>query len=255
MPLVSIKSFAPQGMPCSGPRYLPCFSSRSSCCACARARSAQSVITQCNLGSSRCRRASDISVSSAQLTCCERISAASVGMSAYARSSSFGGRSAFGTGRTRGVILHSRTCMPGSSGSNANASASPFARGTPRTAAYPSRWSSSVRGISFSSDSLNSIPSTRPSAWMSSILVTGGFCGSCAEGIAGAALFGAGAGGVCNRTSASVSNSIPRVYGARLIAAKPVNTVPVQFFAGFRSVAGSCFAPRGNPQRIGLAPY
>ena len=54
MPAVSSRSFAPQGMPCSGPRYWPAAISRSACLACASARSRVSVMTQRSLGSKRC---------------------------------------------------------------------------------------------------------------------------------------------------------------------------------------------------------
>ena len=43
MPLVAKRSFAPHGIPCSGPRYLPLLISRSACAAWARASSSVSV--------------------------------------------------------------------------------------------------------------------------------------------------------------------------------------------------------------------
>ena len=54
MPAVSSRSLPPQGMPCSGPRYLPAAISRSACLACASARSRVRVMTQRSLGSKRC---------------------------------------------------------------------------------------------------------------------------------------------------------------------------------------------------------
>ena len=47
IPLVSKRSFTPNGMPCSGPRYLPALISRSALAACASASSSVSVTTQC----------------------------------------------------------------------------------------------------------------------------------------------------------------------------------------------------------------
>src|SRR3954466_12721060 len=46
IPLVSNRSLTPNGMPCSGPRYLPALISLSAAAACARARSSVSVTTQ-----------------------------------------------------------------------------------------------------------------------------------------------------------------------------------------------------------------
>ena len=53
---VSSTSFAPQGMPCSEPRYRPASISRSACWACERARSLVRVMTQCSLESNFCKR-------------------------------------------------------------------------------------------------------------------------------------------------------------------------------------------------------
>src|SRR5258708_2160452 len=63
-PLTASRSFAPHGMPCSGPLYLPLLISESRARACARARSSVSVMTQCNCGSYFLRRPRYISVSS-----------------------------------------------------------------------------------------------------------------------------------------------------------------------------------------------
>ena len=46
IPLVSNRSFTPNGMPCSGPRYLPALISLSAAAACASASSSVSVTTQ-----------------------------------------------------------------------------------------------------------------------------------------------------------------------------------------------------------------
>src|ERR1019366_3758134 len=56
MPAVSTRSLAPQGMPCSGPRYLPDLISLSACLACVSANSRVSVITQRSFGSKRASR-------------------------------------------------------------------------------------------------------------------------------------------------------------------------------------------------------
>ncbi len=50
-PFTASKSFAPHGMPCSGPRYFPAAISRSASFACARARSSVKVMTKCSTGS------------------------------------------------------------------------------------------------------------------------------------------------------------------------------------------------------------
>ena len=56
MPAVSSRSFTPNGMPCSGPRYLPAAISRSACFACASACSSVSVMMQLIFGLSRLMR-------------------------------------------------------------------------------------------------------------------------------------------------------------------------------------------------------
>src|SRR3954465_12494720 len=48
IPLVSNRSFTPNGMPCSGPRDLPALISLSAAAACASARSSVNVTTQCS---------------------------------------------------------------------------------------------------------------------------------------------------------------------------------------------------------------
>src|SRR5205085_9397581 len=50
-PLTASRSFAPHGIPCSGPRYLPAAISRSASLAFARARSSARVITNLRVGS------------------------------------------------------------------------------------------------------------------------------------------------------------------------------------------------------------
>jgi hypothetical protein len=50
-PFTASRSFAPQGRPCSGPRYFPAAISRSASLACAVARSSVSVITNFRTGS------------------------------------------------------------------------------------------------------------------------------------------------------------------------------------------------------------
>src|SRR5581483_493424 len=67
-PLVARRSLAPHGSPCNGPRYLPAAMSRSASFACASARSSVRLMTQCNCGSSRLRRARYISVSAVEET-------------------------------------------------------------------------------------------------------------------------------------------------------------------------------------------
>src|SRR5215467_720817 len=50
-PFTASRSFAPQGKPCSGPRYFPAAISRSASLACASARSSVRVITNFSVGS------------------------------------------------------------------------------------------------------------------------------------------------------------------------------------------------------------
>src|SRR5712671_543306 len=76
-PFTASKSFAPQGSPCSGPRYFPAAISRSASFACANARSSVSVITKCSSGSYRFKRARYIWVRSVEETLRVRTSSAS----------------------------------------------------------------------------------------------------------------------------------------------------------------------------------
>src|SRR5262249_36758764 len=64
MPAVSKMSFNANGTPCNGPRYFRRPISRSACCACARARSAVTVMNAFSCGSSASIRRRDASVSS-----------------------------------------------------------------------------------------------------------------------------------------------------------------------------------------------
>src|SRR5205807_9592786 len=80
------KSLAPQGMPCSGPRYLPRLRSLSADCACFIAKSSVSVTTQRSFGAYFFKRARYIFVNSTDETFFVRISSDSCGTVANARS-------------------------------------------------------------------------------------------------------------------------------------------------------------------------
>src|SRR5262249_29034136 len=56
MPFVANRSFAPHGIPCSGPRYLPALISLSACSACFIASSSVSVTTHRSFGPYRLSR-------------------------------------------------------------------------------------------------------------------------------------------------------------------------------------------------------
>src|SRR5712691_10815290 len=90
-PLTANKSFAPQGRPCSGPRYFPAAISRSASLACASARSSVSVITNFNAGSYFFSRSKYISVSATEETFFVRTSSPNWRALANANSSRFFG--------------------------------------------------------------------------------------------------------------------------------------------------------------------
>src|SRR6266851_400528 len=88
-PLTASRSFAPQGKPCSGPRYFPAAISASAFLACANARSSVSVTTNFNVGSYFFKRPRYISVSASDDTFFVRTSSASSRTLTNASSSMF----------------------------------------------------------------------------------------------------------------------------------------------------------------------
>src|SRR5437899_4880933 len=90
-PLVASKSFAPHGIPCSGPRYFPAAISASAFFACAIARSSVNVTTNFSVGSCFFNRCKYISVSATDETFLVRTSSASSLALATAKSSRFFG--------------------------------------------------------------------------------------------------------------------------------------------------------------------
>src|SRR5258705_514467 len=117
MPLVAKRSFAPQGMPCNGPRYFPALISRSASFACERANSSVSVTMQLSFGPNFFRRPRYILVNSTGETLRVRTNAASLVNGAKARSSS---ELNFGTSTllSRNLAGLRSNFLPGSAGTS-----------------------------------------------------------------------------------------------------------------------------------------
>ena len=149
-PLTLSRSFAPQGMPCSGPRYLPAAISRSAAAACARARSSSEVISRCSTGSRRLVRARYSFVSSTEVMVRMRSSSASCRTLANASLSSLPARPLTSTAGAfpadvRGWPRHASctvvcTWAPVGIGLNTTAGATELGRCRSRMACRPARW-------------------------------------------------------------------------------------------------------------------
>src|SRR5581483_3339717 len=115
IPLVANKSFTPQGMPCSGPRYLPRLISCSASSACLSASSSVSVTTQSSFGPYFFSRPRYILVSSTGETFFVRTSSESCVTVQKARSSS---ELYFGTSTLLSLSLPGLTLnfLPGGAG-------------------------------------------------------------------------------------------------------------------------------------------
>src|SRR5579885_2641816 len=139
-PLTASRSFAPQGSPCSGPRYRPAAISASASRACASARSSVIVITKCSSGSERFSRAIYISVRLVEEILRRRTSSPSSTTEANARSSRSDGAVAIA-----GALLYLGwrfsvfTFAPGGSGSKTYAGGTLLGRCSLRIASYDLR--------------------------------------------------------------------------------------------------------------------
>src|ERR1700728_1957492 len=114
-PFTAIMSFAPQGIPCSGPLYRPAAISASASLACAIATSSRNVTTQLSLPLYLCSRARYICVSSSEVTCLVLMSCASCTTGQNATSSKFAGRFTTGVLKRSGSRVRF-TFIPGTIG-------------------------------------------------------------------------------------------------------------------------------------------
>src|SRR5260370_4062894 len=128
-PFTASKSFAPQGNPWRGPRYLPAAISASACLACARARASVSVTTNFSVWSYFFSRPRHISVSASDETFFIRTSSPNSRTLANAKSSRFFGTpeaTAPGALDMRIGLRSVSNFMPGSTGSKISAGSTAF---------------------------------------------------------------------------------------------------------------------------------
>src|SRR5579859_1257145 len=115
-PFTAHRSFAPQGIPCRGPRYRPAAISLSALLAWRFARSSVIVTAHVSFGLYLLRRSRYISVSSMDFTCLVRTISASCVTGQKAKSSRFLGRLTRGGMLLRKGFFERSIFMPGTTG-------------------------------------------------------------------------------------------------------------------------------------------